>query len=70
MRETRERVLALERILNEKPQRTPELMRKLKNWYNIECGRKSIYQDIAVLTRYMPICMSREGYWIEEGGAE
>ena len=67
MRCTRERILALERILSDKPQKTPELMDKLSKRYGIECDRKSIYQDIAVLTLYLPICQSKEGYYIERG---
>lgn len=56
MGNTKERTLAVERIIAENKQVT---MRNIKdilfNLYGIEADRRSIYDDINALTKYMPI---------------
>lgn len=60
----RERILAIERILTDKAKNAKEIMDELQKKYDISCDRKSIYQDIAILTLYLPIEQSRKGYFI------
>ena len=63
----KESVLAIERMLSAKPQSAKVLIDRLRNEYGIERERKSIYQDIAVLTMFMPIEYApRKGYYIAD----
>lgn len=50
------RILAIERIFQRKKAvTTSEIQRILCIEYDIEVERKTVYDDIAVLTRFMPI---------------
>ena len=52
----KERILAVERILQQRRcVSTTEIMLALEREYDIRADRKSIYDDIAVLTKFMPI---------------
>ena len=62
----RERILAVERILNDHPQTVREISQRLEREYDIKCDRKVIYQDIYALSRYMPIMKSRTGYYLQK----
>ena len=60
MSSTKERILAVERILlRRKSVSTQELRTALLNEYGIEANRRSIYDDMAVLTRFLPIELER-----------
>lgn len=56
-----EKILAVERILLRNPYgiSTQEIIGRLDNEYGIKAERKSIYSDIAILTRFMPIDVYR-----------
>lgn len=58
------KILAVERILQSNPHglTTKQIIDKLDNQYGIKAERKSIYQNIAVLTRFMPICTEKKNY--------
>ena len=51
------KILAVERIIQDNPYgiTTKEILDKLDKLYGIKAERKSIYENIAVLTRFMPI---------------
>lgn len=51
------KILAVERIIQDNPYgiTTNEIIEKLDNYYGIRAERKSIYENITVLTRFMPI---------------
>lgn len=52
----KERILAVERMFQTgKPLTAPKIIEKLYLEYDIKVDRKTIYDDIAVLTRYMMI---------------
>ena len=71
MKETKARILAVERILSERPKTATEIIHCLENRYNITANRKSIYDDIAVLTSFMNIqYINKAGYYVVKGGAE
>lgn len=53
--DSRERLLAVERLLTDKPQTCGKIIHRLAREYGIKCSRKAVYQDIAALSRYMPI---------------
>lgn len=54
--DTKERILAIERMFQTaKPLNVPRIIEKLYLEYDIEVDRKTVYDDIAVLTRYMMI---------------
>lgn len=60
MSSTKERILAVERILlRRKSVSTQELRSALLNEYGIDVDRKSIYDDMAALTRFLPIELER-----------
>ena len=63
--DSRERVLAVERILSDKPQTCGKIIHRLTREYGIECSRKAVYQDIAALSRYMPVIQSAKGYFLQ-----
>jgi hypothetical protein len=67
---TKERILAVERILSEKSKTVSEILICLENRYGISAERKAIYDDIATLTRYMNIQHSKKGYYVVKGGVE
>lgn len=66
------KILAVERIIKDNPYgiTTNEIIEKLDNYYGIRAERKSIYENIAVLTRFMPINTFRAGtkivYYLEK----
>ncbi len=53
----KERILAVERILQRQRAgvSTAEILGALEREYDIVADRKSIYDDISVLTKYLPI---------------
>ena len=51
--DTKARILAIERMF--------QIIRKLDLEYDIQVDRKTVYQDIAVLTHFMNICTSGHG---------
>lgn len=52
----KDRILAIERMFQTgKPLTTRGIIEKLSLQYDIEVDRKTIYDDIAVLTKYMMI---------------
>jgi predicted DNA-binding transcriptional regulator YafY len=52
----KDRILAIERMFQTgNPLTTREIIEKLSLQYDIEVERKTVYDDIAVLTRYMMI---------------
>lgn len=55
--ETLYRILAIERILQNNPYgiSVNEIIEKLENEYKITCTRKTIFSNIKMLTRFMPI---------------
>ena len=69
--DTKARILALERILMgaQKPLKCDEIIEKFNKQYNISANRKTIYDDIAVLTAFENVQYKhRVGYWIEKAG--
>lgn len=69
--DTKVRILALERILMgaQKPLKSDEIIDKLNKRYHISANRKTIYDDIAVLTAFENVQYKhRVGYWIEKAG--
>ena len=62
--DTKVRILALERILMgaQKPLKCSEIIDKLNKQYHISANRKTIYDDIAVLT-----CFVNVKHWRHEG---
>ena len=69
--DTKARILALERILMaaEKPLKCNEIIDKLYKQYHISANRKTIYDDIAVLTCFKKVKhWKRDGYWVEKEG--
>lgn len=61
----KERVLAVERILQSRQTVTmKDIISELSKRYDIEAERKSIYDDIAVLTVYMPIVLKQNRYYL------
>ena len=69
--DTKVRILALERILTgaKKSLKCDEIIEKLNKQYHISANRKTIYDDIAVLTCFEKIKHWRHGgYWVEKEG--
>lgn len=63
----KERILAVERIIQRRRSfTTPEILEELERKYDIRADRKSIYDDIAVLTRYLPIVVVGKRYALAE----
>ena len=66
------KILALERIIqgNKNGISLKRMLYELDNQYGIRAERKSIYRNIDILTRFMPINMKRKGetilYYLEE----
>ena len=58
-----EKIIAVERILQRNPNgiTTPQIIDKLYDEYGITADRRGIYNNINVLTRYMPIYTERRG---------
>ena len=68
--DTKARILALERILMgaQKPLKCDEIIDRLFKQYHISANRKTIYDDIAVLTCFVNVKHWRhDGYWAEKG---
>ena len=68
--DTKSRILALERILMgaKKPLKSDEIIDRLYKQYHISANRKTIYDDIAVLTCSVNVKHWRhDGYWAEKG---
>lgn len=59
-----EKIIAVERILQRNPNgiTTNQIIDRLYDEYGITAYRRSIYNDIYVLTRFMPIYTERRGY--------
>lgn len=69
--ETKKRILALERILleAESPMYCNEIIYELRKRYQISVDRKTLYDDIAVMTIFVNVQHKRKvGYWIEKVG--
>jgi hypothetical protein len=64
----KERILAVERILTTRPKTVPEILMCLEMRYDILAERKTIYDDIAVLTMYMNIQHNKKGFYVVKGG--
>lgn len=64
----KERILAVERILlgSERPLHIADIIDRLYDRYGITCERKAVMDDIAVLTRFIPICRNRFGYYVQQ----
>ena len=60
------KIIAVERILQRNPNgiSLKQIIDKLYDEYGITAERKSIYTNIAVLTRFMPIYTKRIGWTI------
>lgn len=62
--DSKTRILALERIFqkaNHKPT-LPEMQEKLSRQYGLKVERKTLYDDIAALTRFLPIETERKDW--------
>lgn len=59
-----EKIIAIERILQRNPNgiTTKQIIDKLYDEYGITADRRGIYNNINVLTRFMPIYTERKGY--------
>jgi hypothetical protein len=59
-----EKIIAVERILQRYPKgiTMKQIIDKLYDEYGITADRRGIYNDIYVLTRFMPIYTERRGY--------
>lgn len=74
MNDTKVRILALERmiILAENGLTLGQIQDKLINEYDIKAERKSLYDDIAALTRFLGIEIEKRGkyfyYFIRRNG--
>lgn len=67
--DTRERILAVERIVSHHYITVHQIIRRLDNVYGIKAERRSIYQDLAVLTTFLPLNRIQRGgqtYWMIE----
>lgn len=62
----KERILAVERILSKKPKNAKEILNCLYYRYGIKAERKAIYDDIAVLTKFINIQISKQGWYIQD----
>ena len=61
------RLLAVERIIGKRPITMTQILNRLECEYNISADRKTIYQDIAALTLFMPVIyVDQKGYMISE----
>ena len=61
--DTKIRILAVERLFQKKKRLTvPQIKRILKNEYDFETDRKTLYDDIATLTRFMNIEVEKIGW--------
>lgn len=62
------KILAVERILQDNPSgvTTKQIIDKLDNLYGIKAERKSIYGNIAVLTRFLNVQRKKNVYYIEK----
>lgn len=60
--DTKIRILEVERLFQKKKRLTvPQIKRILKNEYDFETDRKTLYDDIATLTRFMNIEVEKIG---------
>ena len=67
--DTRVRLLAVERIIGKTPVTLSQILDRLDLEYGIIADRKTIYQDIAALTLFIPIIyIENKGYVISEVG--
>lgn len=53
--ETKRAILAIERILTNKPQNASRIIERLEGEYGIKAERKLRYDSVAVLTEFMMI---------------
>lgn len=52
------RILAIERMLRtDRYIRAPEIIRRLNLQHNIHCNRKTVYNDMYAIDRFMPLEM-------------
>lgn len=55
-RDARRRILAVERMLRtDKLIKATEIVRRLDLEYDIQCDRKSVYQDLYAIDRFTPL---------------
>ena len=58
--DTKMRILAVEKMFRTKKRLTVKgIILDLKVEYGIDSERKAIYDDIAVITRFLPVCVER-----------
>ena len=63
MRSGKERILCVERIIQaRRTVSVPQILGDLERKYDIHADRKTIYDDIAVLTQFMPITTCGAGH--------
>ena len=61
--DTKTRILAVERLFQRKKRLTvPQIKRILEIEYDLETDRKTLYDDIATLTRFMNIEVEKIGW--------
>ena len=59
----KERILIVERMFqNGRPLEVKDILARAENELDIKPDRKTIYDDIAVLTRFMPIYSYKQNY--------
>ena len=55
-RDARIRILAIERMLRtDRYIRAPEIIRRLDLQHNIQCNRKTVYNDLYAIDRFIPL---------------
>ena len=60
---TKERILIVERMFqNGRPITVKDIIARVENELDIKPNRKTIYDDIAVLTKFMPIYSYKQGH--------
>lgn len=60
---TKERILIVERMFqNGRPVTVKDIIARVENELDIKPNRKVIYDDIAVLTKFMPIYSYKQGH--------
>lgn len=59
----KERILIVERMFQKgRPLEVKDILARVENELDIKPDRKTIYDDIAVLTRFMPIYSYKQNY--------
>ena len=61
----KERILAVERILSTRPKKTQQILNILQYEYDIIAEIKAIYNDIAILSKFINIQKNKDGYYVE-----